>query len=132
MTVDSRPQHVIVGVDGSPPGGRALALGIEEARFRHAKLSVIYAFPALVSLFGTTAHEYYPQLQKEAETALSGILSEAPPMDDLQVTSSAIGGNPAETLIEASRDGSMLVLGSVANQCVQHAHCPVLVAREDN
>lgn len=145
MTVDPSSQHVIVGVDGSPEGGRALAHAIEEARFRHAKLSIIYAFPALVSLFGTTAHEYYPQLQQEAERELAQILAEAPPMDDLEVTSSAVGGNPAETLVEASRAASMLVvgsrgrggfaglvLGSVANQCVEHAHCPVLVAREDN
>jgi nucleotide-binding universal stress UspA family protein len=144
MTLASSPQHVIVGVDGSAQGGRALAHAIEEARFRHAKLSIIYAFPALVSLTGTTAHEYYPQLQREAEGELDQILAEAPPMDDLEVTSSAVGGNPAATLVEASRSASLLVvgsrgrggfaglvLGSVANQCVQHAHCPVLVARED-
>jgi nucleotide-binding universal stress UspA family protein len=145
MTTHSMPQHVIVGIDGSAEGARALAFAIEEARFRSAKLSIIYAFPALVSLFGSTAHEYYPQLQQEAEATLSRLLSEAPPMDDLQVSASANGGNPAEVLIEASRDATLLVvgsrglggfaglvLGSVSSQCVQHAHCPVLVAREEH
>jgi nucleotide-binding universal stress UspA family protein len=145
MTTDSKAQHVLVGVDGSAEGARALAFAIDEARYRRAPLNIIYAFPALVSLFGSTAHEYYPEVQKEAEGTLTRILAEAPPMDDLEVTAGAHGGNPAEILIEASRDATLLVvgsrglggfkglvLGSVSSQCVQHAHCPVLVAREEH
>ncbi len=60
-------QRIVVGVDGSRPSARALEWAIEEARFRGAHLKVIYAFPALVSLFGTTAHEYYPQVAKEGQ-----------------------------------------------------------------
>ncbi|MCX4618160.1 universal stress protein [Streptomyces viridodiastaticus] len=53
-------------------------------------------------------------------------------------------GTPASVLLRAARDASLLVvgsrglggfagllLGSVAQHCVQHAACPVVVVRED-
>jgi nucleotide-binding universal stress UspA family protein len=57
----------------------------------------------------------------------------------------AVPGNPSEVLIEASREATMLVvgsrggggfkgllMGSVSTQCVHYSHCPVLVVREEH
>jgi nucleotide-binding universal stress UspA family protein len=136
---------IVVGIDGSPESGSALSWAIQEARLRNASLNIVHAFPALVSFFGTTAHEYYPQVEKEAQDQFDAMLAAAPPMDDLAVQHTLVPGHPAEVLVRESKGATMLVvgsrgrggfrgivLGSVSTQCTQLAHCPVLVVREEH
>jgi nucleotide-binding universal stress UspA family protein len=142
MNTDSGPGTIIAGVDGSGHSGRALAWAVDEARLRGLALKVIYAFPAMISLVGSTGHEYYPQVEQEARQALERSLADMPDSTGVHVGRALIAGSPAKVLIEASRDASMLVvgsrgvggfrgmvMGSVSLQCVQHAHCPVVVVR---
>jgi nucleotide-binding universal stress UspA family protein len=62
---------------------------------------------------------------------------------DVDVRATVIEGHPAPALIEASWGADLLVLGSrghgefvgmllgsVSEHCVTHAHCPVLVVRD--
>lgn len=142
MNTDTGHGPIIVGVDGSGHSGRALEWAVDEARLRDLSIKAIYAFPALISLVGSTAHEYYPQVEKEARQALERSLADLPDTAGLRVDRELIAGSPAKVLVEASRDASMLVvgsrgaggfrglvMGSVSLQCVQHAHCPVVVVR---
>ena len=62
---------VVVGVDGSPAAEVALDIAIEEARLRHARLHVTYAYAALgAPLTGSTGHDYYEQTEHEAHEVL--------------------------------------------------------------
>jgi nucleotide-binding universal stress UspA family protein len=137
---------VVVGVDGSPEAATALEIAIEEARLRQARLHVTYAYPALgAPLTGTTGHDYYEQTEHEAHDVLQRAAAVAPSTDGLAVEWLGVPGNPAQVLIEASRDASLLVvgsrgrggflglmMGSVSTQCVHHSHCPVLVVRKEH
>jgi nucleotide-binding universal stress UspA family protein len=137
---------IIVGVDGSPLAETALAFAIEEARLREAVLHVTYAYPAMASgLTGSTGNDYYQQVEEEAKTFLQGVLAKAPSTHGLDVQWLAVPGNPSEVLIEASREATLLVIGSrgvggfmgllmgsVSTQCVHYSHCPVLVVREEH
>jgi nucleotide-binding universal stress UspA family protein len=137
---------IIVGVDGSPLAETALAFAIEEARLREAVLHVTYAYPAMASgLTGSTGNDYYQQVEEEAKTFLQGVLAKAPSTQGLDVQWLAVPGNPSEVLIEASREATLLVIGSrgvggfmgllmgsVSTQCVHYSHCPVLVVREEH
>ncbi len=135
--------RIVVGVDGSPAAAAALSWAIDEAHLRHVGLYVLHAFPAMMSIVGTRAHEYYPQVEMEAKASLEEALASAPPMDGLDVERTLIPGNPSEQLVMASRGATMLVvgsrgrgsfagmlLGSVSMHCVTQAHCPVVVIRE--
>jgi nucleotide-binding universal stress UspA family protein len=119
-----------------------LAVAIEEARARGAKLRAVYAFATMPSPFVAKSHEYLPQLQEEAKNELNEILARAPSMDGMEVEGSVIPGLPAEVLIDASKAADLLVVGSrgrggfeglilvsVSTKVTQHAHCSVLVAR---
>ena len=71
------------------------------------------------------------------------ISQEVEPVDDRHsVRSRVMKGHPAQVLIDATADASLLVvgsrghgsfadalLGSVGQYCVHHAHCPVLIIR---
>ncbi len=144
MSTASGHQRVVVGIDGSPGAAAALSWAIDEARLRGLGLRIIFVFPALVSFYGTTAHEYFLQVEKEARKTFEETLAVAPPMDDLDVERHMEPGNPAEVLVGASRNASLLVLGShgrggfremllgsVTMHLVHHAHCPVVVIRRD-
>ena len=69
-----------------------------------------------------------------------GDLQKAHPQ--VEIRSSVVEGIPAHVLVEASNDADLLVvgsrghgevagllIGSVSEHCVTHAHCPVLVMR---
>lgn len=142
MSTSSDQGRIVVGIDGSPQSQVALAWAIDEARLRRLGLNIVHAFPALVSFFGTTAHEYYPQVEKEARDMFAKTLAAAPPMDDLDVERTLEPGNPAEILVEASHGASLLVvgshgrggflgmfIGSVSMHCAQQAHSPVVIVR---
>jgi nucleotide-binding universal stress UspA family protein len=138
--------RIVVGVDGSPEAATALAYAIEEAQLRSAILHVTYAYPAMASqLTGSTADDYYAQVEADARELLEQASAAAPSTDGIEVEWLGVPGNPAEVLIEASLEATLLVvgsrgrggfiglvMGSVSNQCVHHSHCPVLVVREEH
>src|SRR5215469_8760245 len=142
MNTAPERQAIVVGIDGSPSAASALSWAVDEARLRGVGLNVMHVFPTMISIVGTRAHEYYPQVEDEAKATLEHALASAPAMDDIDVERTLVPGNPSEQLVDASRAAIMLVvgasgrgrfagmlLGSVSMHCVSQAHCPVLVIR---
>ena len=136
---------IIVGVDGSGHSQRALALAMHEAAIRHVPLTVLTVHEAIRGYYGHMA--MYPDdpertedarkaAQAETDEVLAGLTGPRPD----SVTVKAVHGFPVEELINAGKDADMIVLGSrgvggftrlmmgsVAGQVTQHAHCPVLI-----
>jgi nucleotide-binding universal stress UspA family protein len=136
----------VVGVDGSAASANALEFAIDEARLRHAELHVTYAYPVIERhVTGSTGKDYYDQVEADAKAFIQTIMTSAPSTEGIATQWLGVPGNPAEVLIEASRDATILVvgsrgvggfmgllMGSVSTQCVHHSHCPVLVVRESH
>jgi len=139
---------ITVGIDGSDHSVRALEWAANEAAVRHAPLTVLTVHSVAQS--GWTGNPIIlPQDSKDLEEERQGAeemtlkvtsqLGEARPAS---VTVRAVSGFPAQELIEASRGTDLMVVGSrgaggfvklvagsVSDQVVHHAHCPVVVVR---
>ncbi|MEO3779672.1 universal stress protein [Micromonospora sp. B11E3] len=138
-TATARSGPVVVGVDGSDAALLALGFAVERAAGYGVPLRVLRAWePAAEG--GAD-----PDAATAAErAALDGPLArwrEAFP--HLEIAAEAVPGRPAAVLMEASRDARLVVvgsrgrgglrgmlLGSVGQQLIQHARCPVAVVRE--
>jgi len=133
MSEDSEAgrQRIVVGVDGSDGARSALLWAAAEAMRHSAPLDVVHSWLVV----GDQA-----AAQKLADDAASTASLIYPGLD---VTTSVPQQAPAEALVEASSAAKMLVvgsrglggfrgllLGSVSAQCVEHAVCPVVVARD--
>ena len=136
---------IIVGVDGSGHSQQALEWAMKEAAVRHMPLRVLTVHPAIVGYYGGVVtgpqdleltEKARAAVSEEADKVLAGLDGPNPE----SVTVSAVHGFPVEELINASRNADMvvlgsrgvggftrLVLGSTADQVVQHAHCPVVI-----
>ena len=83
-------------------------------------------------------------LRDSALKALEAVLKAEVEADDSHLASAeVVNGHPAEVLLHAAAGADLLVLGSrghgrfaeallgsVAQHCVHHAHCPVLIIRD--
>ncbi|WP_228717445.1 universal stress protein [Allosaccharopolyspora coralli] len=138
---------VAVGVDGSASSLRALELAAEETRRRGTTLHVVRAWSMRTVPRPPDCPPGATPTIDEYETSVTDTLR--------HVVETAIGTEPGfpveyhvahspspQALLSASRGAHVLVvghrgrggfsglmLGSVAEQCVRHAACPILVVR---
>jgi nucleotide-binding universal stress UspA family protein len=137
---------ITVGIDGSDGAHRALEWAMKEAAARHAPLAVVsvHEVPAsgwtgnpVILSPDDAAVEKARHAAEELVAKAAAQLGESQP---LSVTVRAVNGFAAQELIEASRDADLLVvgsrgvggfarlmMGSVSDQVVHHAYCPVVV-----
>src|SRR5690349_13652768 len=136
--------EIVVGVDGAAPSRTALRWASLEAARREADLVVLLAYhwrvpgaPTLMS----------PELEKAAQDQAELVVAEAVAeargiAPNIAVRGQAVLDGPATALINAGRDGALVVvgnrgqhgftaalLGSVSQQVALHAHGPVVVVR---
>lgn len=137
---------VVVGIDGSSHGRAALQWAANEANLRKCELLVIHAFDSPWSYWsGPTAAVPMEDVEKEQQRLLAAELDVVTgQFPGLTVNSEIVNDFAARTLIDRSEDAALVVvgsrgkggfsgllLGSVSQQVVQHAHCPVVVVHED-
>ena len=143
--MSTQQQTIVVGVDGSEHGERALDWAVKEAGFRGARLRLVaawhlpptvYSGPGYIPTVGT--RESFEQFASELVDAAATRARDAGVEADAVVRE----GQAAEVLVEEAADADMLVvgsrghggfagllLGSVSAQCAHHAVCPLVVVR---
>jgi len=136
--------RIVVGVDGSEGAVQALRFAIEEARIRGAELRAVSAWhvpPAVYGAGWAPASTDLDEFRKLAEASLRESVEEAGAIEaGIDVTPVVREGHPVDLLLEESEGAALLVLGtrglggfkglllgSVSQQCVHHASCPVVI-----
>jgi nucleotide-binding universal stress UspA family protein len=141
-------RSIVIGVDGSDSSRAALHWAHDEAAHHGASLTVVTAWhlPTLPMTppYGSLPEAGYESQPKQnalevLERLVAALEVREPAVD---VRSSIEEGSPAKVLIERSKECDLLVvghrgregfagmlLGSVSQHLVTHAHCPVVVVR---
>ncbi|MFE9201531.1 universal stress protein [Micromonospora sp. NPDC007230] len=135
---------VLVGVDGSESGGLAVGLAADEADRRDSDLVLVHVRPPeRAGPVPEQAAESAAAGQAESAELLAGAAAQVRADHPvLAVVERPVrAASPEQALIEASGEAALVVvgsrgrggfagllLGSVSQALVQHAHCPVLVA----
>jgi nucleotide-binding universal stress UspA family protein len=151
-----RPEHtdrptdrdrIVVGVDGSDDGRRALDWALDEARARRCAVEVVHAWrPPLLAGYPL---DPLATGTEEFEDAARTVMGRA--LEDVDVTG-LVGpveptlriARPASALLEAAEHADLVVVGSrgvggfrgllvgsVSLQVARHSPCPVVVVRAD-
>jgi nucleotide-binding universal stress UspA family protein len=137
---------LVVGVDGSDGARRALRWALDEAQRTDAAVRVVAAYQwnsveAIAPAPGTPA-EAREQATQVCATEVANAIAETG--DRHVVSCDVVEGRPAEVLTQAARTARLLilgshghsrlyhsVLGSVSEECVRQAGCPVVVVPAD-
>ena len=137
--------RIVVGVDGSENAGAALAWALEEGRRRGAAVEAVHAWQEPV--VGGTAAGLVPVpidtdafeqgSRQQLDQAVDAVGDDA---TDVEVQRILIHDSPARALLDRAVGADLLVvgrrghggfmgllLGSVSQQIVWHAPCPVVI-----
>lgn len=150
LTDAARPADrgsIVVGHDGSPGADRALDEALVLAEKLAAPVVVVRAW-SLATAPRPAGWEfgYVPAFEEYAEAVRLSLVSDTSDhvetFPEVPVEYRVVHEGPAKSLVEISKDARMLVvgarglgglagmlLGSVSDQCVRHASCPVLVTK---
>jgi nucleotide-binding universal stress UspA family protein len=140
--------RIVVGIDGSDHSKTALRWALDEARLRSASLEVVYAWtmPVYATGYGFAPGDLFdPKAISDGATeqldrAITEVVGDA---TDVKVERKTVEGLAAQVLVEEAEGADLLVvgsrghggfagllLGSVSQQCAQHASCPVVIIRD--
>lgn len=136
----TKNSEIAVGADGSPASLEALRWAVSYASGRNIAVRVISAFdiPWTIYITPTSNDETYANAALEAlEDTIKKALPEG---TDVELIPQIVQSRPHLALVTASKNVDLLVvgrhgqgllpgalIGSVADYCVQHAECPVVV-----
>ncbi|OBI89125.1 universal stress protein [Mycobacterium asiaticum] len=149
MSGEATKYGILVGIDGSAESDRAVAWAAREAALRHVPLNLLHAVtPVVVGWPAGRLYEDMPDWQKDnAERVIAQARETAAKAgsSETQVHAETVYANAVPTLIEASAEAQMVVvgsqglgalgrmlLGSVSSSLAQHANCPVAVIHSDD
>jgi nucleotide-binding universal stress UspA family protein len=133
--------RIVVGVDGSKDGDRALEWAAREAERRGGTVQAVAAW-SWDGIEGAVVAKTHPSEERaQTEQNLARSVTAAQELyPNVAIASEAVEGGPAQVLTRAAQDADMLVLGShghgrlyhavmgsVAHECIRYATCPVLI-----
>lgn len=150
---------IVVGVDGSDGGAAALEFAADEAALRGVALHIVTAWDIPVGAYSGAASggaafggavdiawdpATWDALRARAQQVAGEALATAKKLQpSLDVEATAVQGHAANALLDRSADAELIVvgrrglggfktllLGSVSQQIVQHATCPVVVMHQ--
>lgn len=149
--------RIVAGVDGSEQARRGLQWAVDEAAvhgydvevvyvFEHTPSWQLYAYGEGVPVAGQEwTRENREQTARIAETLVEDTVESVRVPEHVSVETVVLEDRrPARALVERSRTAELLVigsrgrggfaglvLGSVGQQCAQHAVCPLVLLRHD-
>jgi nucleotide-binding universal stress UspA family protein len=145
--------RIVVGVDGSEHARRTLQWAVEEARLRKWVVIAVHAqsiptvFVAPDPILGSPPPVADPGIIEQLEGAAERMLADEIDQvesDEVTIESRVVTGSAADALLRAASEGDLLVvgsrglggfkgllLGSVSQQVVHHAPCPVVIVPPD-
>jgi nucleotide-binding universal stress UspA family protein len=135
---------VVAGLDGSAHSELTLRLAAVEARRFGGRLILVhgYRLPPLAE-YGPNAGVDEPHHRAAAEGLLDGMVEQlGPDHSELKIETHVVHSSPAAAVLEAASGAAAVVIGargrggfgrlaigSVGRQVLQHAPCPIVVAR---
>ncbi len=148
MTTTPSPGAVVVGIDDSDGGRRALDTAVSEALLSHRPLHVVHTWASYptgypAGAYPLTATELADSVQEYAVSVLAAAVARVrEEHPTLQVTDELASGDARQVLEDLSRSAALLVvgsrghgalkrllLGSISAWLARHAHSPLLVVR---
>ncbi|KUI20193.1 hypothetical protein AU193_16715 [Mycobacterium sp. GA-1285] len=156
MADEKKRRGVVVGTDGSAPAEAAIKWAARDASMRKLPLTVVHAnsvstvAAAMVAWpAGHIPEQVLEQQEDEARTILADAVElardSAEDAKRLTVTGEMFFGWPVPTLLDASREAELVVvgcrgrtglrralLGSVSSGLIHHAQCPVAVIHDED
>jgi nucleotide-binding universal stress UspA family protein len=135
--------RVVVGIDGSVASTEALEWTAKYGALTDSAIEILitWDWPTTYGLAAPLPDDYDPSegMAEILSKATSDLRSR---YSELEITSRVVQGHPARILVGASEEADLLVvgsrghgefvgmlIGSVSEYCVAHAHCSVLVHR---
>ena len=136
----SNSYRIVVGVDGSEGGHRALRWAVNEAAARGGAVQAVNAWRWDDPDLPPPAATHPDQERERAEEILVREIESIGDHAGVSIASEAVEGRAADVLCTVARDADLLVLGShghsrvrhtvlgsVSEECVRKATCPIVV-----
>ncbi|WP_329575713.1 universal stress protein [Kitasatospora sp. NBC_01250] len=135
--------RIVVGVDGSDSSKAALRWAVRQAELTGSAVEALTSWELPKTYGWPSLSAEVPDYEKDAGQALAETIRTAVGTGHpVEIRPLVVRGHAAAALLDAAHGATLLVvgnrghggfaealLGSVSQQCVQHASCPVVVVR---